>query len=83
MEMVVRCGICGEVLFRGSQLSWLQELPEEVRKQLSEALGLLREVSWENPSFAREVVLFSIALHHLSSRHPEKLRELVRVEEEP
>ncbi len=80
--MVVRCGVCGEVLFR-SQLPWLRELPEEVKTQLSEALTLLREVSWENPSFAREVVLFSIALHHLSSRHPERLRELVRVEEEP
>jgi hypothetical protein len=82
MGVVVRCGVCGEVLFRGSQLSWLQELPEEVREQLLHALGLLREVSWEDPPFARGVVLFSIALHHLSTRHPEKLQELVRVEEE-
>ncbi|MEM1981186.1 MAG: hypothetical protein DSO02_02245 [Hadesarchaea archaeon] len=83
MEVVVKCGICGEVLFRGSQLSWIQELPEEVKRQLSEALGLLREVSWQDPSFARDLVLFSIALRHLSSNHPEKLRELVKVEMEP
>lgn len=83
MGVVVRCGICGEVLFRSSQLPLLQDLPEEIRRQLSEALGLLREVSWENPSFARGAVLLSLALYHLSTFHPEKLSELVRVEVEP
>jgi hypothetical protein len=79
MKLVIRCGICGAELF---STALLESLPEEKRALTLTLLGLSKTLMGGDEGYFRYYVAFTVGLRHLMEEHPDKLRELFRMEAE-
>jgi hypothetical protein len=78
MKLVIRCGVCGTELF---STAFIETLPEMEKIRFLAFLGGAKAFMNDDEAF-KYTIAFSMGLRHFIDEHPDKLKELFKMEVE-